>query len=198
MAVKSLAQSSLVDPFSTNSMLAGYSGNAFHHLETVRLGGLASSVSFSNLAQYSDFQHLQVRMATRTDRSGDGDFLMIRFNGVSTSSYSRHQLYGNGSSVLSFALANTNYMASPDIASSGSSSGIFGAMTLDIIDPFETSKNTTVKIIGGAVSGFKQIGLFSNAYYSTDSISSITFFSGNSANIVAGSRFSLYGFKARA
>ena len=169
-------------------------------LETEILTGSQASVTFSSLnSTYgADYQHLQIRMTTRTTRAGDGDFIYVRFNGVTSSSYSRHQLTGNGSSVSSYGAGSVTSIPTPDTTSAGSSADRFGAVVIDILDPFETTKNTTVRAFGGANSGFNQIGLFSGAYFSTDAISSITLASGNSASVAASSRFSLYGLKASA
>ena len=189
MAVRSLAQSSLVEPFTTNSMLAGYSGNDFHHLETVRLSSNAASVTFSNLQRYSDFQHLQIRAVLQVSGSST---TKLYFNGVtSTSSYIAHRLYGFNGSVVSGVLTTENIYLG---ASSDENASPF---VVDILDPFDTSKNTTVRSFSSNVRNVdRYVNIASGAYFSTEAINSITFTNGTSIN--ATSRLSLYGLKARA
>jgi hypothetical protein len=176
---------------------AGADLGSYELIETQILGSSTPSITFSSLGTYSaTYKHLQIRMTTRTTRGGDGDYLVMRFNGVSTTSYSRHQLYGTGSSVLSFGLSGVTAIALPDTPSADSTANYFGASVIDILDPYSTTKNTTARALGGgSSSGQKQIALFSGAYYSTDAISSITLLSGNAANLGTGSRFSLYGIR---
>jgi hypothetical protein len=79
-------------------------------------------------------------------------------------------------------------------ASSTAASNIFGASVVDILDPFESSKNTTVRTLNGGA-GFG-VGLISSFWNNTASVTSISLIPGTGANFVAGSRFSLYGVTA--
>lgn len=192
MAVKSLAQSSLVIAPPTNSLLGRYQPNAFHHLETVRLGGTTASVTFSNVSQYSDYQHFQIRVAARTDRDAASDNVIIRFNGDSGSNYSIHHLRGSGGSVTSGAGTNETKVVCRAI---GGNSGNFGAVVIDILDPFDTTKNKTVRSLGGYATDLVELG--SGNWRSTASITSILLDQDVGSNFLSGSRFSLYGIKAR-
>ena len=197
MGIKSLSNSSGIVNFQKHqSMLAGIELNKFHHLETVRLGSSVASVEFTNLGQYSDYQHLQIRAVARSTRgSSTADFAKITFNS-DTTGYARHALYGNGSSVLSFGL--TDIAGTPDFPAASSTANAFGAFVVDILDPFETTKNTTMRVFGGSASSPSQIMLESSLWIDTAAVNSMKFESGNSAGFVAGSRFSLYGLKVRA
>lgn len=199
MAVKSLAQSSILQPSTTKSMLAGYESNYFHHLETVRLGGSAASVTFSNLARYSDYQHLQVRMITRTNRSNivDGFFLFV--NGDTGNNYSNHYIRGNGSNVLS--LANTSYGKIWDaeyttIGNTGVANA-FSPCVIEILDPFETTKNTTFRYFGSSDPTY-HMAFASGLWMNTAAVTTLQFAPSTGTAYLAGSRFSLYGLKARA
>ncbi len=198
MAVKSLAQSSLRQSPQINSMLAGYQTNQFHHLETIRLGGNAASVEFTNLARYSDYQHLQIRWTGRTNRAVANDRLYMTFNGDTGNNVYTHQLFGNGSSVSSGAGWGTTdskvLMESALVGSSGTASA-FGAGVMDILDPFETTKNKTIRALFGNQTT-PRVELTSAVYLSTSSLTSLSFSAIGS--LVSGSRFSLYGIKARA
>lgn len=200
MAVKSLAQSSLVIAPPTNSLLGKYQPNAFHHLETVRLGGGAASVTFSNLARYSDYQHLQLRVAVRSNNGAVWEEMKLTFNG-STSGYRSHILAGTGGSVFSGWSDVTDTYLKPWAFSVGANAtaNVFGAAVLDILDPFETTKNKTVKAFGGRVpaNGETRVALSSGVWINTAAVTSITMAPEAGSQWVAGCRFSLYGIKAR-
>lgn len=192
MAVKSLAQSSLVIAPPTNSLLGRYQPNAFHHLETVRLASSATSLTFSNLDRYSDYQHLQIRVVGRSSRAADNDNLSIQFNADSGANYSFHRLYGQ-SSVVSNAGSNETKISIPGFGAN--SPALFSGHVIDIVDPFETTKFTTIRSIGGVSSIL--IGLTSGSWRNTAAVSSITFDTDVAGDLLSGSRFSLYGIKAR-
>lgn len=201
MAVKSLAQSSLVEPQIRNSMLAGYESNYFHHLETVRLSSTAASVTFSNLARYSDFQHLQIRYVVKTGRASLADDMVVRFNGDSATNYTFHSLIGPGSSApFSSGSANMSGIYGYSIIAGGTSAAqIYSPGVLDILDPFETVKNTTTRqLIGTVIPGQTYIMLHSGVWRNTSAIDSINLSPISGNGFLAGSRFSLYGIKARA
>ena len=198
MAIKSLAQSSVRQAPPVNSMLAGYQPNAFHHLETVRLGGTAASIEFTNLARYSDYQHLQIRYVARSNYGDIFDAFIYRFNNDSGNNYTLHWLQGNGSSVTSSAI--TPYGSIRDFAGVGATAtaNSYGAAIADILDPFDATKNTTVRVMSGKVGSENQATLASGVWLNTAAITSITIDQIFGTSFVSGSRFSLYGIKARA
>lgn len=201
MAIKSLAQSSILQSQRGNSALAGYESNYFHHLETVRLGGTASSVEFTNLARYSDFQHLQIRAVFRTNRSGyTATYWGMRFNGDTGSNYSWHWLNGgySGSAVQSSGQANASAMRTCWAPGANASANLFASSITDILDPFDTTKNKTIRTLGGKTESEQMVLLSSGNWRSTTAVTSITIFDELSASFIAGSRFSLYGLKASA
>jgi len=204
MAIKSLARSTVRQAQRGNSALAGYESNYFHHLETVRLGGNASSVEFTNLARYNDFQHLQIRIVGATDRAGDWlDFLYLRFNNDSSANYATHRLFAEGTTIASGAFTSqTSIIRAFYVKGANGTASSFGAGVMDILDPFETTKNTTTRVLTGYVDASPTsetiVAFMSGLWMSTAAVTSITLASVNSANFIAGSRFSLYGLKARA
>jgi hypothetical protein len=167
-------------------------GNAYEWLETTVLTGNQASVSFSNLnSTYgSTYQHLQLRIVTRdTFTGGDGSTVLMRFNSDSGSNYAYHQLKGNGSSVTSNGNANQSR-----IVFEQSSNGNWSADIIDILDPFETTKNTTVRILSGAqTTGF--ISLVSGFWNNTAALTTILLQT-EGFNLAIGSRFSLYGMRS--
>jgi hypothetical protein len=165
-------------------------------IETITLGTATASVTFSSLASYaSTYKHLQVRAATRTGRTGFATgAVSLRFNGDTSTSYRYHELFGNGSSVSSFAdsaqssIRSAFVGASADTVASG-----FGATVLDVLDAFSATKNTTTRSLSGVATG--GVTLNSGLYFQTNAVSSMTFTCIASTNFAVGSRFSLYGIR---
>jgi hypothetical protein len=194
MAVKSLAQSSVRQAPPVNSMLAGYRPNQFHLLETVRLGANTASVTFSNLQRYSDYQHFQIRAVARMTYSDPERSLTIQFNGDTATNYYMHGLYGNGSSVGSYAFSGSSIFLGSFPAANATGSVFTGCVT-DILDPFE-AKTKVVRSLAGTHWNQPAVSLRSGMWVNTAAITSITLVDATS-NLVSGSRFSLYGIKAR-
>jgi hypothetical protein len=171
---------------------SGVSAGSFDLLETQTLTGSQSSVTFSSLSTYaSTYQHLQLRIVTRMGGTGGAKSNLLRFNGVSTSSYYSHFLLGNGSSVSSFSGSGTNIFLG--IGGNLATTNRFGAAVVDILDPFETTKNKVTRSLGGEAAS--ELTLISGLWNSTAAVSSITLLP-ETADYQIGSRFSLYGIKA--
>ena len=174
--------------------LSGGAG-AFDLLETQVLASSASSVTFSSLDTLAaGYQHLQIRAVARSTRTEVNAGIFMLLNGVTTASYSRHGLVGDGSSVSSFGVSAQTLMNSTPIPAANATASAFGGMVLDILDPFETTKNTTARALGGVASNYNELQLSSSAYYNTAAVSSVTLYTIN--DFATGSRFSLYGIKA--
>ena len=177
-----------------NAQAAGVAAGDFELLETQTLGTATSSVTFTGLDSYTDYKHLQIRMITEAT-SGSGENLLLTFNSDTGTNYARHQLFGNGSSVVSGADTSTTgiWTALP-------SSVNFVSSVTDILDFSSTSKNTTVRTLTSGIFGGSNddyILLRSGVYINTNAITSLTL-TAISSNIATGSRFSLYGIKAGA
>jgi hypothetical protein len=160
------------------------------------LGSDTASVIFSNLGDYSStYKHLQVRAVARSNGAFADDTLRLRFNADTGSNYSFHQLFGNGSSVVSGRFINQTGAYPAQIAAAASASNIFSGAVIDILDPYSTSKNTTIRGLSGITGNANLILLRSGAWLNTASITSITLAGIDGGNLLAGSRFSLYGIK---
>lgn len=179
-----------------NSQVSGAAAGAYDLLETVELSSSASYVEITGLDSYTDYKHLQLRYTARSDRSG---FTQDNLNGYfnsdfSTSNYASHLLYGTGSSVLSGGYAPAA-MQVDALPAASETANVFAAGVMDILDFSNTSKNTTMRNLSGkAGSSVPRIFLWSGLWNSTSAVTSIWLqpFGGN---IIAGSRFSLYGVK---
>jgi hypothetical protein len=169
---------------------------SFDLLQTQVLSSAEPSVTFSNLntAYGSTYQHLQIRMVTKDTSAGAASYDLIRLNGDTGSNYSWHRLQADGSSVASTAGTSTNGM-NAYLNAYQSAANAFSVSVFDLLDPFETTKNKTIRVLtGGALGSFNYVALTSGNWRNTASVTSVTI--NASANFVVGSRFSLYGIKA--
>jgi len=173
---------------------AGAAG-AYDLLTTTVLSTTTASVTFSSLGSYSDYKHLQIRAVTKDDAGSTNlNRIDIRLNSDSGSNYTYHYLNGNGSTVASSAGTSQTRLQFFDVIGGGNDTNIYGAAVIDILDFSSSSKNTTVRSIGGGLAGSEtDISLGSGVWLNTAAVTSIQIF-GN-FNYAAGSRFSLYGWK---
>ena len=173
---------------------AGAGGVAFASdyelISTTVLGTATASVTFSSLGDYSStYKHLQIRATARTSHNAT-DYLNIRLNAAT--SYWQHGVEGNASSVTSYN-TSVNSVAMALVASSATVASGFGASVIDLLDPYSTTKNKTIRGLGGF--GGVNIALRSGSWASTSSVTSITLLPNSGANLVSDSRFSLYGIR---
>lgn len=198
MAVRSLKNSTL-ENFSnySSSMNAGYDFNDFELIESVFVASNTASVTFNNLNQYAnEYKHLQIRAAGKgSGNSFEETNVNLRFNGDTGSNYSYHYMNGLGSSVNSGSGTSQNFMNVGKFADSGVATAIFGAIVIDILDSYSTTKNKTVRSFYGKYSSasYPRVGLYSGSWMNTNSLTSIQVLP--DGNFVAGSRFSLYGIR---
>jgi hypothetical protein len=166
--------------------------SSYELITTTILPSAESSVVFSNLDDYSStYKHLQIRLVARGDRAAVSDAVNLRINADTGSNYAFHLLGANGSSVYSYGEANTNRIPTGDITAATFAANAFGALVIDILEPYSTTKNKTVRSFGGNQG---QISLFSGHRRNTESTTSISLIAATNS-FVAGSRFSLYGIK---
>jgi hypothetical protein len=164
-------------------------------ISTTILDTTAASVTFSSLGDYSAiYKHLQVRMVARTNRANNLDRVDFRLNGDTASNYSAHELTAQGSVVSSGAKANITVAEQGYVSGGNNTADAFGSLVSDILDPYSTTKNTTLRGLSGFTGGDNYVVLFSANHRSTAAVSSILIqaFGGS---YLAGSRFSLYGIK---
>jgi hypothetical protein len=171
---------------------AGVSGfsSDYELISTTLISTNTASVTFDVTGLGSTYKHLQVRIVSRQNNDNN-----LRINNDSGNNYSYHAIYGNGSSVLTLALASTNrgYVG---YRGSGVTNG-FSVSIVDFLDAFSTTKNKTIRTLNGQAEGSSNnfIFLSSSAYYSTSATTSISFFGNGGDNFQAGSRLSIYGIK---
>lgn len=171
---------------------------SFDLLRTNVLESDTTNILFSNLdtAYSTDYQHLQIRGFYRGSRGAAEDDLRIQLNGDTSASYAQHRLIPQGSQ----GNGSASYMVfnGMTIGNSQNPSLSYSSFVMDILDPFETSKNTTIKIFGGYMGDIVNRFMFGSGLYTqTDALSSINLYNGF-GNFLSTGRFSLYGLKAGA
>ena len=168
--------------------------SAFVLLESTTLTSSQASVSFTNLTtKYAaTYKHLQIRAVNRNTDASNTHGVLIRFNGDSGSNYAQHVLFGGGSSVSSAAGTSQTFGVIGLSSRSGDSS--FGVHVTDILDPFNSSKNTTTRSLLGTMAVETFVQLRSNAWFNTASVTSIEVIQ-NAASFTSGTRISLYGIR---
>ena len=153
-------------------------------LATQTLGSAAASVTFSSIpAGYTDLVLVAVQ---GNNQNADYD-VYIRFNSDSTSTYSRTQLTGNGSTASSGRSSNnTEIRIGPSLNNT-----VTSIVTLNVMNYSNTTTNKTCLIRSGHASGYTvaEVGLWRN----TAAITSIDLTLQGGFSFVAGSTFSLYG-----
>ena len=204
MSIKSLQHSSLTDNIFYRSMLAG---NEYYVpftpaddiLEEIVLTSSASSVTFSGLGAYTDYQHLQIRAVTQSTSTFGGTVVSldprIRFNSDIGSNYARHYLQGAGASGISSQANTSSTQINVNGAQvSSDDSNIYASWVFDVLDFSSSSKNTTVRSLSGTSNPDQPRIVFgSGAYFVTDAITSMELI--GSGNFTIGSRFSLIGVR---
>jgi hypothetical protein len=148
----------------------------------------ASSVTFSSIP--STYTHLQIRAYQKATSAGD---LYYRLNGDTGANYSRHYLYGTGSSA-----ASSGGSANESIGYVGynPSTVYFQASIIDILDYTSTTKTKTTRSSVGTDSNGSGYVLFTSSVWRATpaAITTITFTSGG-GNFSQFSQFALYGIK---
>ena len=166
---------------------------SYESIATANGNGSSGTITFSSIP--STFKHLQVRyLGKDTYASGAGPSNMnIRLNSDSTeANYYYHYLRGNGASASASA-GNTNaFLAS--VSTTTDNADIFGAGVIDILDYGSTSKNTTIRILGGLeYNGSGVVQLYSMLWNNTAAVTSVTLF--NATGWTTETQFALYGIK---
>lgn len=188
--IKSASRSSITNNQKHRSMLAGTVPSNEYLIESRVLDTAVSAVTFDNLAQFAGvYKHLQIVTVAKSTQAGTGSggvSAIIELNGSGLTS---HYLYGEGTTVLSGFVPAYGFML--NLVRAGVN-GAFSASVTDLLDVYSTSKNKTLRSIGGYTS---ELALASGLWQNTASVSSITIKT-TTDSFAIGSRFSLYGLTA--
>jgi hypothetical protein len=156
-----------------------------------------SSITFSSIPQ--TYTHLQIRGILRSTAAVAVNQSMLQINGNTlTSSYAFHQVYGNGTAAGAEGYpTGTLGGIAPFLRQPGASatSGMFGAVILDILEYTNTNKYKTVRILEGYdANGTGQVGLTSGLYLpNTNAVTQLDITIQGGGNYAQFSSLALYG-----
>jgi hypothetical protein len=178
--------------------LAGSGGedSSFELISSEILGSAQASVVFDVSSFGSTYKHLQIRYVARTNRASVFDSGRLKFNGDTGANFDDHGVFGNGSSVGSFAQLNaTTGINFGNTPGANATANVYGPGVIDILDSFSSTKNKVIRELSGVNSSSPALALLSGSWRNTNAITTIAISPNTGPNWVAGSRFSLYGIK---
>lgn len=200
-----IAKASNASGFSTLTryvdMLAGntpYTATSFESIATVTVGaGGSSAITFSSIPQ--TYQHLQIRgIEQQFYGVNDRGYTALRFNGDTTTAYTREQLWGTGGSANPASLLDNPYAYcgfSLLIGNTSPRTQWFASNIIDILDYSNPNKFTTVRGFGGGDVGANgDTGFVDSLWKNTAAVTSITFPNIN-GNFQQNTTYALYGIK---
>jgi len=174
-------------------------GGSFESIATATGTGSSGTITFSSIP--STYKHLQIRGITRnTNAATTSNALRLNFNGdTSSSNYAFHTLNGDGSNANAAGSSGFSYTQTVGVVPQNSSTAnLVGAVIIDVLDYGSTSKNKTVRILGGsdsnATDSTYKINLSSGLWIDTSAVNSISVVSA-SASWGTQATFALYGVK---
>ncbi len=160
--------------------------------------GSSTTITFNSIP--ATYKHLQIRGIASDVYSGvhGTTVVLVQFNSDTGSNYTRHSLYGNGSTVSAAGNANLTSMGINGGLTYGTATNVYAASIIDILDYADTSKFKTMRYFSGAdrnaTDSSYYITLGSGLWRSTSAITSITLTSNND-NFTTATQFALYGIK---
>jgi len=166
-------------------------------IASATVSGSAAQLVFSSIPQ--TFTHLQIRGRSRATASTADAVIGYQFNGDGGTNYGHgwHVLGGNGSAAFSGNGGGPGYPTTYSSYAPGSSvtANVCGTSIMDILDYTSTTKNKTLRAIGGFdANGSGNISFSGALWLSTAAITGITVIAANDPYTLAvGSRFDLYG-----
>lgn len=175
---------------------AGAAAGSYELIQTVLVtGNNADTITFANLNTYATtYKHLQLRMVMRDNRSGfTGSYARIRFNNDANANYSDHSLVGTFPGIGTGGNGNNSSSHAGEINGPNAPANAFAPAVLDVLEPFSTNKQKSIRLIGGTVN-YDWLGLWSGSWRSLDAVHTISIIS-PLGDFVPGCRFSLYGIK---
>ena len=192
--IKSASRSSITNDQKYRSMLAGTVPSSEYLIDSRVLDSSASIVSFNNIDVFSGvYKHFQIVITARSSRASIDDQITLHINDNVGTNYAWHRLLGNGSTVSSTGATSTTTPQLGAIPANSATANIFGGLIVDLLDPYSSTKSTTVRSLNGFAGNW--IALHSILYINKDPVDSIQMTSLN-GNFMIGSRFSLYGVTA--
>jgi hypothetical protein len=176
----------------------GAAGGSFEPIQTLTAAGGETSLSFTSIP--STYKHLQIRGISRDTTASTGDSaVVLQLNSDTGSNYSTHRVntYGATPSINVQGFANYPYVFLPAQPNDSTTANAFMAVIIDIHDYASTTKNKTVRLVGGTETNQTSSsgnGFGSGAWYSLSAVTSVQI-KANTTSFKSGSTFALYGIK---
>jgi len=162
---------------------------AYESIASASGTGSSGTITFSSIP--STYKSLQIRGLYRV--VAGGDITIMRFNSVSTTSYTRHDLYGDGSTVTAQGFTTTSIFLGPNTAITATNPGVFIA---DIHNYASTTQNKTTRIFSGVdENGSGSVNLSSGLFNDTSAITSLSIILKDGGSFDTSTRMALYGIK---
>jgi hypothetical protein len=165
--------------------------NSYESIATTTLGTTTATITFSSIP--ATYKHLQVRGIINTNAGTNNWGFRIRLNSDTGSSYTHHNLRGDGANPSAEGYANQSYMYLDRAAPTDAN--IFGGVVIDFLDYTNTNKYTTMRGLAGQDrNGAGQISLNSGLWMNTAAVTTLTF-TLESGSFITYSSLALYGIK---
>ena len=163
--------------------------SSYESIATVSVGsGGAAYAEFTSIPD--TYKHLQIRCSIRGTAN---NYQLVRLNSDSASNYAYHYIYGTGSAVGAGNVTSTSSMGFTDTTNTAS---IFNGLIIDILDYTSTTKNKTLKGLGGFdTNGGGFISMNSGLWFKTPEKVTTVRFTPDTGSYAEYSSFALYGIK---
>jgi hypothetical protein len=184
-----------------DSAKSGNLAGTFDLIETASVTSSVSSVTFSNLGNYSaNYKHLRIVSHTLDSFVSNNSWVNIRFNGDTGSNYYysniRFSTGNTGGSMAAVDGANRGSLGATDENPAGGDS-LYGIVCVATISDYSaTNKQKSFISWGSQYQSTKWAsGLWSGVWKSQSAITSMTLFPDSGGDFLANSRIYLYGIK---
>lgn len=197
--IKQMSQSSIGNNVDYRNLSADIIPSSEYLIQTYEVGATPlASITFDNLSQYHGvYKHLQICMVARSNRGSNLERVDFVLNADTGANYSAHELQGaGGPGLFSGGKSNISVAEQGYVSGNTNTANSFGAIVSDILDPFETTKYTTMRALGGFTGATNYVQLFSSSWRNTNALTSIQIKPFGGTEWLTGSRFSLYGVTA--
>lgn len=166
---------------------AGGGGSSFESIATATGTGLSGTITFSSIP--STYKSLQVRVNGLLVTAGNT--INMQLNGDTGANYTRHRLYGDGSTVTA---DGATALGQAGLTTAGGETLYPTAIITDLVDYASTTKNKTIRTFSGIdTNGTGRAQLLSNLWNNTAAVTSVTILSASFFS--TSTTVSLYGIK---
>lgn len=169
---------------------------AFESIASATGTGSSGTITFSSIP--STYVALQIRFIGRTtSASTSQQNLFLRFNGVSSASYTRHNLQGDGSAVSAAGAASQTEITAGQVINDGEAANVMSVSIINIHNYASTTQNKTVRTFDGTDKNTSGglVWLRSGLFIDTTAISSLSLITASGNAFTTSTQVALYGIK---